>query len=269
MAITALGSAASGLRALSTSIDVISNNLSNAETTAFKGARVNFEDLMYQTYREPGTIGVSGDLSPNGISVGLGTKVSGTELNMAQGSLSNTNNPLDLAIQGNGFFKVKVLSTLGNGFAYTRAGNFNVNSTGQLVLGLGDGYLMDPAITIPKGVTEVTIGLDGNVSVLKAGSNSQSSVGQIKLTQFVNPQGLKLLGGSLFQETAASGAAIDSLPGANGAGTIQQNYLEASNVDPVTEMVNLIKVQRSFELNSQSIQSADQALQTISNLRRG
>jgi flagellar basal-body rod protein FlgG len=268
MAITALGSAASGLRALSTSIDVISNNLSNAETTAFKGSRVNFEDLMYQTYREPGTIGTSGDISPNGIFVGLGTKISGTELDMSQGSLSNTTNPLDLGIQGNGFFRVKVLSTLGDGTAYTRAGNFNVNNNGQLVLGLGDGYQLIPPITIPTGVTQVTIGQSGNVTVVKPGASAQTSVGQIKLTQFVNPQGLNLLGGSLYQETQSSGAPIDSLPGVNGAGTILQNYLESSNVDPVTEMVNLIKVQRSFELNSQSIQSADQALQTISNLRR-
>lgn len=268
MAITALNSAATGLRALSTKIDVIANNLANAETTAFKGSRVNFEDLMYLTLKQPGTVSNSGDIAPSGIFVGLGTKISNTQLDLTEGSLESTNRDLDVGIQGPGFFKVKVLNTVGNGEAYTRNGNFFLNDKGELVLGMGDGYRLIPPITIPTGSTQISISQDGNITVLKPGSNVKTNVGQLKLTQFVNPQGLQLLGGSLFQETEASGPPIDSKPGENGAGTVLQTYLEASNVDPVKELVGLIKTQRAFEMNSQSIQTADQALQTIGNLRR-
>jgi flagellar basal-body rod protein FlgG len=269
MAITALYSASTGLRALSTDIDVIANNLANAETTAFKGSRVNFEDLFYQTVKEPGTTSGNGDISPAGTYVGLGTRISNTQLDLTQGSLESTGRDLDVGIQGTGFFRVKVLSTLGDGTAYTRNGNFFVNNQGQLVVGMGDGYTLIPPISVPTGVTNITISQDGIITGLKPNTTTPSQIGQITVNQFVNPQGLTLLGGSLYQETQSSGAPITSNPGDQGSGVLLQNFLESSNVDPVNELVTLIKTQRAFELNSQSIQTADQALQTITNLRRG
>src|SRR5581483_8635376 len=193
MAITALHSAASGLRALSTQIDVVANNLANAETTAFKRSRCNFEDLMYLVLKQPGTTNGQGDISPAGIFVGLGTRVSNTQLDTEQGSLESTNRPLDIGIQGQGFFKVKTLSSVGNGEAYTRNGNFFVNASGELVLGLGDGYKLVPPINIPTGTTDISIGTDGVISVLKAGSTAKQTVGQLQLSMFVNPQGLSLV----------------------------------------------------------------------------
>ncbi len=253
---------------MSTQIDVIANNLSNAETTAFKGSRVNFEDLMYQTLQQPGTTNAAGDVAPSGIYVGLGTQIANTELDLTQGSPDQTNRDEDVAIQGAGFFRVKVLSTLGDGTAYTRNGNFQVNNNGELVVGSGDGYRLDPSITLPKNVTGVQISQDGIITATIAGKTQPTQVGQLQLTTFINPQGLNQLGGGLYQETDSSGAPITGNPGVNGSGTIQQGYLEESNVDPVKELVTLIKTQRSFELNSQSIQTADQALQTIANLKR-
>lgn len=268
MAITALHSAATGLRALSTRIDVVANNLANAETTAFKRARLNFEDLMYLTLREPGTTNSAGDMSPAGIFVGLGTKISNSQLDLEQGSLENTGRPLDLGIQGQGFFKVKVMDAIGGGVGYTRNGNFFVNNKGELVLGMGDGYKLIPPVTIPTNASEVSISQDGRIDVIVAGATKKQNVGQLKLTNFINPQGLKLQGGSIFTETEASGPPGENIPGEGGTGQLVQGFLEASNVDPVKELVTLIKTQRAFELNSQSIQTADQALQTIGNLRR-
>lgn len=268
MAITALNAAATGLRALSTRIDVVANNLANAETTAFKRSRANFEDLMYLTLKQPGTASASGQISPAGIFVGLGVRISNTQLDLEQGSMESTNGPLDVAIQGQGFFRVKVNDTVGDGTAYTRNGSFFVNSDGELILGMGDGYKLVPPITIPTGATDISISQEGVISVLTPGSQTPSVVGQLQIAQFINPQGLNLLGGSLYQETESSGAPVTGNPGEGGAGDILQGYTESSNVDPVKELVTLIKTQRAFELNSQSIQAADQALQTIGNLRR-
>jgi flagellar basal-body rod protein FlgG len=270
MAIAALNSAASGLKALSTAIDVTANNLANAETTAFKRSRVNFEDLVYLQLRQPGTTNVAGDVSPAGTFVGLGVKVSNTQLDLSLGAQERTDRQWDVALTNeNGFFKVKVLDSVGDGFAYTRNGNFFVNNEGDLVLGMGDGYRLEPPINVPPNSTDPTISLDGTVSVMRPGQNAPTVIGQLKVTQFINPNGLKLLGGSLYQETQSSGQPFESNPGENGSAQTLQNFLEGSNVDPVKELVNLIKTQRAFELNSQSIQSADQALQTITNLRRG
>ncbi|MGC4030402.1 MAG: flagellar basal-body rod protein FlgG [Tepidisphaeraceae bacterium] len=269
MAINALNAAATGLRALSTRIDVIANNLSNAETTAFKRSRMNFEDLMYLTLKQPGAQNSSGQISPAGTFVGLGVKISNTQVDMEQGSLETTNRDMDIAISGPGFFRVKVDPNLGDGFAYTRNGNFFTNKDGQMVLGMGDGYLLDPPVTIPTDSTQVTISEDGVIQVMRPGQTAKQIVGQLNVYQFVNPAGMNLLGGSLYQETDSSGNAIESKPKENGAGTLKQGFLEASNVDPVKELVTLIKTQRAFEMNSQSIQTADQALQTIGNLRRG
>lgn len=269
MAIAALHSAATGLNALSTQIDVVANNLANAETTAFKSQRVNFEDLMYQVLKQPGGTNAQGDVSPAGIYVGLGTKISNTELNLTQGSMESTGGQLDVGIEGNGFFRVKIMDSVGDGYGYTRNGSFFVNNDGELVLGMGDGYKLDPPIQIPTGSTDVTINTDGTVQVLRPGNSVKQTVGQLQLSQFVNPQGLNLLGGSIYTVTDASGPATQTNPGQNGAGTILQGFLEASNVDPVKELVTLIKTQRAFELNSQSIQTANQALQTVGNLMKG
>jgi flagellar basal-body rod protein FlgG len=269
MAIMALNAAATGLRALSTSIDVIANNLANAETNSFKRQRANFEDLMYQQIKQPGTTNTQGDLSPAGIYVGLGTRMSNTELDMSEGSMENTGNQLDLGISGNGFFRVKILNTIGDGTGYTRNGSFFLNSQGQLTLGIGDGYTLIPPITIPTGATDISFGQDGKVQYTPQGGTTKATAGQIQLFQFVNPQGLNLLGGSIYTANDASGGALPSKPGENGAGTLLQGFLEESNVDPVKELVTMIKTQRSFELNSQSIQTADQALQTIGHLRNG
>lgn len=268
MAITALHSAATGLRALSTRIDVVANNLANAETTAFKRSRLNFEDLMYLTLKQPGTTNAAGDVSPAGIFVGLGVKVSNSQLDLEQGSLENTGRPLDVGIQGNGFFKVKIMDSIGGGEGYTRNGNFFVNREGELVLGMGDGYKLIPPVQIPPNASEVTISQDGRIDVIQAGSGVKRKAGDLRLTQFINPQGLQLQGGSIYTETEASGESTENVPGEGGSGQLLQGFLEASNVDPVKELVTLIKTQRAFELNSQSIQTADQALQTIGNLRR-
>lgn len=269
MAITALNSAATGLKALSTRIDVVANNLANAETTAFKRSRVNFEDLMYLQLRQPGTTNAAGDVSPAGIFVGLGTRISNTQIDLEQGSLERTDRPLDVGIEGSGFFRVKIMDSIGDGTGYTRNGNFFVNNEGDLVLGMGDGYKMIPPINIPPNATDINIAQDGTVSVLRSGQTTKTTVGQLRITQFINPQGLKLLGGSIYTESEASGPPTETAPGDGGGGKVLQGFLEASNVDPVKELVTLIKTQRAFELNSQSIQTADQALQTIGNLRRG
>ncbi len=268
MALTALYAAATGLRALSTRIDVVANNLANAETTAFKGSRCNFEDLYYQQMKEPGTTDSAGDVAPAGIFVGLGTKLSNTQLDLTQGALENTGRPLDVGIQGDGFFPVKVLDSLG-GTGYTRNGNFYLNPKGELVLGMGDGYKLVPPITLPPTATNVSIGLDGTIQYSPSGSTTKTTAGQLKITLFPNPQGLKLLGGSIYVPTEASGAPLNTTPGKDGSGETLSGFLESSNVDPVKELVTLIKTQRSFELNSQSIQTADQALQVIGNLRKG
>lgn len=268
MAIMALNSAATGLRALSTRIDVIANNLANAETLAFKSSRMNFEDLMYLTLREPGVTNSANEPSPAGTFVGLGVKISNTQINTESGPIESTQRPLDVAIEGDGFFKVKILDSIGDGTGYTRNGNFFRNRDGELVLGLGDGYTLLPKVTLPEDAREVSISRSGVIEYMKAGSLQKQTAGELKLNTFVNPQGLKLLGGGLYIETDASGPATESKAGEGGAGTILQGHLEGSNVDPVRELVALIKTQRSFELNSQSIQTADQALQTITNLRR-
>lgn len=270
MAITALNSAATGLRALSTRIDVIANNLANAETTAFKRQRVNFEDLMYLTKRHPGTQNARGEASPAGIQVGLGVKVSNTQLDLGQGTLEPTDGGLDIAIQGDGFFRVAIADGIGEGFAYTRNGDFFRNADGDLILGLGAGYQLDPPVNIPIEVPvgTISVGENGVVTGIPPGEINAQVYGQLEVTRFSNAQGLKLMGGSLYLATDASGPGEAAVPGEDGSGILQQGFLEGSNVDPVKELVTLIKTQRNFELNSQSIQTADQALQTIGNLRR-
>ncbi|MEX0652912.1 MAG: flagellar basal-body rod protein FlgG [Phycisphaeraceae bacterium] len=268
MAITALHSASTGLSALSTGLDVISNNLANINTKGFKGSRVNFEDLIYQEKAQPGVENANGDERPTGIYVGLGTRVSGTQIDFEQGDFVETGRPLDLAVEGNGFFQVNILEEQGTGIGYTRAGNFFVNPDGDVVLGNADGPRLEPPINVPAETLKVQITNDGTVFAQVPGQVDPVEVGQVELAGFVNPAGLKAIGGNLYTETAASGPAIVGAPGEGQFGTIIQGFLEGSNVNPVTELVELIKTQRAFELNSQSIQAADEALQVVSNLRR-
>ena len=182
--------------------------------------------------------------------------------------MENTGRQLDLGISGQGFFKVKILDSIGDGFGYTRNGNFFINKDGEVVLGMGDGYKLEPKLTVPKGTTDISISQDGKVEATVANQSKKVAIGQLQISQFVNPQGLNIAGGSIYTQTDSSGPPLESKPGENGAGTVLQGFLESSNVDPVKELVTLIKTQRAFELNSQSIQTADQALQTIANLRR-
>lgn len=269
MAVSALHSAATGLSALSTGLDVIANNLANVNTTGFKSSRTNFENLLYQEKQQPGVENANGDERPAGLYVGLGVKVANTQFSFEQGAPVPTDNPLDLYIEGDGFFQVDILEEEGGGVGYTRSGNFFRNSEGNLVLGNSDGPVLQPEINIPEDSTTISISSDGMVRVYQAGAAQPTDVGQIELSKFINPNGLKPLGGNVYIETAASGPPIAGIPGEGSFGTLLQNFLEGSNVDPVKELVSLIKTQRAFEMNSQTIQAADETLQVISNLRRG
>lgn len=268
MAIIALHSASTGLSALSTSLDVIANNLANANTDGFKSSRANFQDLLYQERAQPGIENANGDQRPTGLYVGLGTKISGTQINFEQGPAQQTGRELDLMIEGEGFFQVQVEDDLGEGIAYTRSGNFALNAEGEIVLATDQGRRLIPNIEIDPNATGVSISPDGVVSVTIAGQSEPQQIETIQLATFVNPAGLQQIGENLFLPSAASGEAIVGDPREDGRGGIRQGFLEGSNVDPVVELVNLIKTQRAFELNSQSIQAADEALQTIGRLRR-
>jgi len=268
MALTALHSASTGLSALSTSLDIIANNLANSNTDGFKASRANFQDLLYTEKAQPGVENANGDERPTGLYVGLGTKISGTQVDFAQGSPRETGRDLDLLIDGNGFFQVEVEDDTGEGLAYTRAGNFAVNSDGELVLATDQGRRIVPGIDIPQEATKVDITSDGIVSVSLPGQFEAEEIGQIEIATFINPAGLKQIGENLFVPSTASGDPNIGEPGEAERGIIMQGFLESSNVDPVKELVDLIRTQRSFELNSQSIQAADEALQTIGQLRR-
>jgi len=268
MAIAALHSAATGLSALSTSIDVTANNIANANTVGFKVSRTNFQDLLYLQKAQPGTENSIGDVRPAGIQVGLGTRISNTQADFTQGSPLKSNGDFDIMINGEGFFKVAILPDQGDGFGYTRAGNFFRNRDGDLVLGNSDGPKLEPSINVPEGVTGIEITSDGTISGFTPGSVAPSELGQIQLSTFVNPSGLVSIGGNIFTETISSGDPIEGVAGEGTLGTILHKFLESSNVDPVIELVSLIKTQRAFEMNSQTIQAADEALQVIGNLRR-
>ena len=268
MAIIALHSASTGLTALNSSLDIIANNLANANTDGFKASRANFQDLLYVERAQPGVENANGDRRPTGLYIGLGVRVSGTQVDFAQGAPNPTERPLDLMIDGEGFFQVQVSDDIGEGLAYTRAGNFAVNEDGELVLATSEGRRLIPEIVIPEGATNVTITQDGRVSVNLPGQDDAEEVGIIEIATFINPAGLKQIGENLYLPSAASGDAELGEPAEGGRGTLLQGFLESSNVDPVKELVNLIRTQRAFELNSQSIQAADEALQTISQLRR-
>ncbi len=266
MTVQALYSAATGMTALETKLDVIANNLANVETTAFKMDRANFEDLFYRHEKFPGAQDTAGQYTPTGISIGLGSRVQSTQTNFVQGPFEQTGVELDLAIQGPGLFQV--MDPNGETL-YTRAGNFSKNANGDVVVSSsGIGRLLEPPINIPQDATYVVVSPEGIVSVRQPGNNQLSQVGQIELAYFVNPDGLLKMGENLYGETDASGTPTMGNPGQDGIGTLRQGMLESSNVEPVRELIELIKTQRAFELNSKVVQAGDEAMQIVANLKR-
>ena len=266
MTVQTLYTAATGMEALETKLDVIANNMANINTTGFKKDRANFEDVFYRQYRMPGATDADGNVTSTGIEVGLGSRVSSTQSNHEQGAFETTSNQLDFAIEGDGFFQVQ---NPNGGFYYTRAGNFGLNADGTLVLGsANNGYVLDPQITIPQDATDVLVTADGQVQIRTQASTNLQTVAQLSLAKFVNPDGLLKLGDNLYQQTDASGDPQVGNPGQEGFGNVRQGFLEASNVEPVTELIDLITTQRAFELNSQVVQAGDQIMQIVANLRR-
>lgn len=259
--IRALHTAATGMEAQQQRIDVIANNLANVNTTGFKKSRADFQDLLYQQVRAPGTAAAQGVTVPTGVQVGTGVRTVSTHRTFTAGDLLQTGNQFDLAIEGDGFFQVTLP---GGEQAFTRAGNFEVDPQGMLVT--PDGYPLDPAIVVPPGATAATVGADGTVSVTVAGENEATEVGQIQLATFINPGGLRSIGRNFLQPTTASGQPQVNPPGLQGAGTLAQGFLEMSNVKVVEEMIGLISSQRAYEVSSKVITATDEMMQKTSNL---
>ncbi|MBT0670578.1 flagellar basal-body rod protein FlgG [Novosphingobium profundi] len=253
-----LSIASTGMLAQQTNVDVISNNIANMNTTAFKRQRAEFQDLLYQQVSRPGASTSSQDTRvPSGIQIGSGVRTGGIYRITEQGSLTSTGNTYDLAIDGPGYFQV----TLPSGdTAYTRAGSFQLSDQGELVT--TDGYLIEPAITVPEGALDVTISKTGEVQVKMAGETEMQTVGQLELATFINQAGLEAMGSNLFLETEASGQPTVSTPGEPAFGTLSQGFIEASNVNPVSEITSLITAQRAYEMNSRVLKTADELLQT-------
>jgi len=245
-------------------VDNTANNLANLNTTGFKRSQVAFQDLIYLNLLQPGTQLFQGTPVPTGLQIGSGVRVAGNSKVFVEGTLNNTANPLDLAIEGDGFFQV----TVNDGtLRYTRDGTFRLNAQGQLVT--SDGYLLTPNITIPNDAQSISIGTDGTVSVVTATNpTTATTVGQIQLARFPNPAGLSAEGRNLYNQTGASGTAITSPPGTNGTGVVQQGFLEGSNVNVVTELVNLLLAQRGYEFNTRAVRVSDEMLQATTDLVR-
>ncbi|MFB1285111.1 flagellar basal-body rod protein FlgG [Helicobacter pylori] len=258
-----LYSATSGMLAQQTHIDTTSNNIANVNTTGFKKSRADFNDLFYQAMQYAGTNTSNTTLSPDGMEVGLGVRLSAITKMFSQGSPKETENNLDVAITGKGFFQVQLPDGT---TAYTRSGNFKLDEQGNLVT--SEGYLLIPQITLPEDTTQVNIGVDGTVSVTQGLQTISNVIGQITLANFVNPAGLHSMGDNLFSITNASGDAIVGNPDSQGLGKLRQGFLELSNVRLVEEMTDLITAQRAYEANSKSIQTADAMLQTVNSLKR-
>ncbi|MGJ7520448.1 flagellar basal-body rod protein FlgG [Variovorax sp. LT1P1] len=253
--------AKTGLDAQQTQLDVVSNNLANVGTTGFKRSRAVFEDLMYQNMRQVG--GQTSDQTrlPSGLQLGTGVRVVATERLHSQGNLTKTDNPKDVAINGGGFFQVLMPDGT---TSYTRDGSFQTDAEGQLVT--ASGFQIQPQITIPADATSITVARDGTVSVTQAGATATVQVGQLQLATFLNPTGLQSVGENLYSETDASGAANVVVPGLEGAGILTQGYVEASNVNVVEELVNMIATQRAYEINSKAVQTSDQMLAKLAQL---
>lgn len=260
-----LYTAASGMTGQQFNIDTIANNLSNVNTTGFKKNRPDFEDLLYQTTRVAGTPATEETLVPVGVQVGHGVRVAATQKIFTQGSLQSTGNVGDIAISGEGFYRVL---TYDGSYGYTRDGTFKIDANGQFVN--SNGYRLMPEIILPEGFIResVTVNQDGRVTVLVPGSDDPIEVGQVELYRFVNPAGLQAVGENLFKVSSASGDAIGGRPGFDGMGTLQHRFIEASNVEVVQEMVNMIVAQRAYELNSKAIQTSDTMLGIANNLKR-
>ncbi len=261
--IRSLYSAATGMEAQQINMDITANNLANVNTTGFKKSRADFQDLLYQTIRVAGSTQAQGIQVPTGIQIGLGTRLAAVQKIFTQGDFHTTGNPLDLVIEGDGFFQVRLPS---GELAYTRDGSLKKDSEGSLVT--SDGYLVQPEISIPAEARQISIGKDGTVSALLAGQSAPEELGQLQLVKFLNPAGLENLGGNLFVQTAASGDPETGTPGEIGLGMLSSGSVEMSNVKVVEEMINLIIAQRAYEVNSKSIQTADEMLGIANNIRR-
>jgi flagellar basal-body rod protein FlgG len=260
----ALQTAATGMAAQDLQVQIISNNIANMSTTGYKRQITEFSDLLYEHVRRIGTQSSDqGNILPVGIDIGSGVKTVGTPRIMTQGTLSQTGNAFDLAITGDGFFKILMPDGT---YSYTRDGSFMLDGTGRLVT--AQGYVVQPGITVPQNATGFTVNTQGQVSVTPVGSTTPTVLGQLTMTRFLNEAGLLSIGDNLLQETPASGPPQDGLPALNGAGSIQQASLEQSNVDSVTEITNLIAAQRAYEMNSKVITAADEMLSDVSNLQR-
>jgi flagellar basal-body rod protein FlgG len=250
-----------GLDAQQTNMDVTANNLANVSTNGFKRARAVFEDLLYQTLRQPGAQSSQQTQLPSGLQLGTGVRPVATERIFTQGNLQQTGNPLDIAVSGGGFFQILLPD---GSTAYTRDGSFHTDSQGQIVT--SSGFQVQPAITIPANSLNVTIARDGVITVTRAGSAAVTQIGSLQLANFVNPAGLQSMGENLYLETAASGTASTNAPGSAGLGLLNQGYVETSNVNVVEELVNMIQTQRAYEINSKSIQTSDQMLQRLTQM---
>jgi flagellar basal-body rod protein FlgG len=267
MSVQSLYTAATGMESLQTKLNVIANNMANVNTTGFKSDRANFEDLFYRNEIMPGAQDAASNFTPTGTHIGLGVRMQSTQTNFIQGAFQETSQPLDVAIEGNGFLTVVDPVTSQN--LYTRGGNLSVNSQGNLVIGSAQtGRLLNPQIQIPQDATNVTISSDGRVQYQQPGNSQLQQAGQLQLTIFQNPAGLLKLGENLYADTIASGSPIQQTPGTQGTGVLRQGFLELSNVEPVRELIDLITTQRSFEMNSQVIEAGNNILQTITNLAR-
>jgi len=264
--IRALYTSATGMKAQEMMIDVTANNLANVNTTAFKRSMVNFADLIYTTQKPAGTSIAQGVQTPTGVQVGTGVRPAGTTKLFLNGTVQQTGNALDVAIEGDGFFRVELPS---GQFRYTRDGSFKTDSQGQLVT--ADGYRLAGGITVPPGVTNdmINIGTDGTITAVQGGNtNAPQQIGTMVVVKFPNPQGLSAEGSNLYAETAASGAEVQGTPGVDGMGTLRQHSLEGSNVEVVNELISIISAQRAYEINSRAIKAGDEMLSTTSEMVR-
>lgn len=261
----ALDIAATGMQAQQTNVEVIANNLANMNTTGYKEQRAEFQDLLYQNMEQPGAqTSDSGTLLPSGIQLGAGVRTAAVYRITSQGDLASTSNPLDMAIQGSGYFQV----TMPDGtLAYSRSGNFALSADGQIVT--DKGYTVSPGIAVPSTALSVTVNSQGQVQATVPGQTAAQTLGQLQLVRFPNEAGLSAMGDNLFTETTSSGSPQTGVPGAPGFGTIQQGYLETSNVNPVEEITSLITAQRAYEMNSKVVTAADQMMQTTSQMGQG
>jgi flagellar basal-body rod protein FlgG len=262
----ALSTAATGMVAQQYNLDTIANNLANVNTTAFKQQRAEFHDLIYQMLAPSGAAGASAQKKPGAVQIGLGSKLAATSQNLAMGSMEATGNPLDIAIHGEGFF---VVTRPDGSLAYTRDGAFKLSADGTNgTLVTADGYFLDPRIDIPLGIQSLTISEDGVISGIPVGANEPQEIGRITLATFPNPSGLTRIGQNLFVAGGASGDATIVTPGQEGSGHLQAGFLESSNVQIVEEMVRMILAQRAYEINSKAVQTADEMLGILNNLKR-